>query len=444
MKRFGMSEKTCREARTAGRRIRSRAELERQVTELVAQRAAISVVLRAVANSPYDLQPIFDAIVANTIRLCRAEVGILHLFEENGFRIVAREGEVDLRRAPPLHRFLGLRPDTPLSRLIKSRSLIHIANLLEDRAYLARDHGVVTMVESTGARTCLLVPLLREKELIGAISIVRTVVQPFTKEQIELTTDFAAQATIALENTRRERKYRELYMELAHATRVATIGQLTASIAHELKQPIAGITMSGSAGLRFLTRQPPHIEEAIEAVEGMINDANRASDVISRIHSLVTKKPARRELVDINEAILAVIALTQGQASKNGVALRSRLAHPLPRVEGDKVQLQQVMLNLILNAIQAMTELRDGIRELQITTEHVESESVHVAVQDTGPGLSPEKLARLFEPFYTTKQSGMGMGLSICRSIVEAHGGRLWATGLPSRGALFQFTIPAG
>jgi signal transduction histidine kinase len=430
MKRFGMN-------------IHSPSELERQVTELVAQRAAISVVLRAVANSPHDLQPIFDAIVANTTRLCRAEVGILHLFEENGFRIVAREGEVNLLRAPPLHRLLGLRPDTPLSRLIKSRSLIHIANLVEDRAYLARDDGVVAMVESTGARTCLLVPLLKEKELIGAIAILRTVVQPFTKEQIELTTDFAAQATIALESTRRERQYREMYMELAHASRVATIGQLTASIAHELKQPIAAIAMTGSAGLRFLRRQPPQIDEAIESVEGIISDANRAGDVISRIHSLVAKNPTRQELVDINAAILAVTELTQSEARKNGVTLRAQLAHRLPRIEGDKVQLQQVMLNLIVNAIQAMTELRDGIRELHITTEHVQSEGVRVAVQDSGPGLDPEKLGRLFEPFYTTKQNGMGMGLSICRSIVEAHGGRLWATGLTSQGALFQFTIPA-
>jgi C4-dicarboxylate-specific signal transduction histidine kinase len=430
MKRFGMN-------------IHSLSELERQVTELVAQRAAISVVLRAVASSPHDLQPIFDAIVANTTRLCRAEVGILNLFEENGFRIVAREGEVNLQHAPPLHRFLGLQPDTPLSRLIKSRTLIHIADLVEDRAYLARDHDVVAMVESTGARTCLLVPLLKEKELIGAIAILRTVVQPFTKEQIELTTDFAAQATIALENTRRERQYRERYMELAHASRVATIGQLTASIAHELKQPIAGIAMSGSAGLRFLKRQPPQIDEAIESVEGIISDANRAGDVISRIHSLVTKNPARQELVDINDAILAVTALTQSEASKNGVTLRTQLAHGLPRIEGDRVQLQQVMLNLIVNAIQAMAELRDGIRELHITTEQVQSEGVLVAVQDSGPGLNPEKLGRLFEPFYTTKQNGMGMGLSICRSIVEAHSGRLWATGLASQGALFQFTIPA-
>jgi C4-dicarboxylate-specific signal transduction histidine kinase len=269
------------------------------------------------------------------------------------------------------------------------------------------------------------------------------VVQPFTEEQIELTADFAAQATIALESTRSERQYREVQIGLAHATRVATIGQLTASIVHELKQPIAAIVMGGNASLRWLTRRPAEIEEAKQCVEDIIRDANRASEVIGRIHSLVTKTPARKDLLDINEAILEVTALTHSEAIKHGVTVRTQLAHRLPRINGDKVQLQQVMLNLILNAIQAMSELAGGIRELHISTEIVESERVCVAVRDSGPGVSPQDLGRLFEPFYTTKPNGMGMGLSICRSIIEAHGGRLWATGHESQGALFRFAIPA-
>jgi len=315
--------------------------------------------------------------------------------------------------------------------------------LAADQSYLDRDPGVVIVVELLGARTSLLVPMLKEDELIGAITILRTEVQPFTEKQIELITDFAAQATIALESTRRERQYREAHMELAHATRVATLGQLSASIAHELRQPLAAIVTGGSASLRWLTRQPPEIEEAGLAVEDIIKDANRASEIIGRIHNLITKNLARKELLDINAAILEVTALTHGEATKNGVTVSTQLAHHLPRIEGDRVQLQQVMLNLILNAIQAMSELRDGIRELHISTEHVQSEGVCADVRDSGPGLSPENLGRLFEPFYTTKPNGMGMGLSICRSIIEAHGGRLWATGHASQGALFRFTIPA-
>jgi C4-dicarboxylate-specific signal transduction histidine kinase len=444
MKRGDKKKKTGREARTARRGIPSRSELQWQVTELAEQRAAISEVLRAIANSPHDLQPIFDAILANATRLCRAHLGALLLFEENDFHVVARRAPKNASPdALPLQRPLGLRPGTPLSRLAKKRSPIHDANLAADQSYLDRDPGVVIVVESLGARTSLLVPMLKEDELIGAITILRTEVQPFTEKQIELITDFAAQATIALESTRRERQYRKAHMELAHATRVATLGQLSASIAHELRQPLAAIVTSGNASLRWLTRQPPEIQEAGLAVEDIIKDANRASDVIGRIHNLITKNPARKELLDINAAILEVTALTHGEATKNEVTVSTQLAHRLPRIEGDRVQLQQVMLNLILNAIQAMSELRDGIRELHISTEHVQSEGVCAAVRDTGPGLGAENLGRLFEPFYTTKPNGMGMGLSICRSIIEAHGGRLWATGHSSQGALFRFTIPA-
>jgi signal transduction histidine kinase len=444
MKQADKKEKAGRDASTARRGIPSRSELKRQVTELAEQRAAISEVLHAIANSPHDLQPIFDTILANATRLCRAHLGALLLFEENDFRVVARRAPKNAAPdALPLQQPLGLRPNTPLSRLAKKRTPIHDADLAADQSYLDRDFGVAIVVESLGARTSLLVPMLKEDELIGAITVLRTEVQPFTQRQIDLIADFAAQATIALESTRRERQYRQVNMDLAHATRVATIGQLTASIAHELKQPISAIAIGGETSLRWLARQPPEIEEAKQSVETIIKDANRANDVIGRIHGLITKNPACKELLDINAAILEVTALTRSEAVKNGVAVRTQLADHLPRIEGDRVQLQQVMLNLILNAIQAMSELCEGIRELHIGTENVEPEGVCVAVRDSGPGLSPENLRRLFEPFYTTKSNGMGMGLSICRRIVEGHGGRLWATGHASQGALFQFTIPA-
>jgi signal transduction histidine kinase len=444
MKRGAKKAKTGREASTARRGILSRSELQWQVTELAEQRAAISEVLRAIASSPHDLQPIFDTILANATRLCRAHLGALLLFEDNDFHVVARRAPKHASPdALPLGRPLGVRPGTPLSQLAEKRSPIHTADLAEDQSYLDRDHGVVIVVEALGARTSLLVPMLKEDELIGAVTVLRTQVQPFTERQIELIADFAAQATIALESTRREREYRKAHMELAHATRVATLGQLSASITHELKQPLAAIATGANASLRWLARQPPEIEEAELAVEDIIKDANRASDVIGRLHNLIAKNPARKELLDINAAILEVTALTHGEAIKNRVTVNTQLAHRLPRIEGDRVQLQQVMLNLILNAIQAMSELRNGIRELHISTENVQSEGVCAAVRDSGPGLSPEHLGRLFEPFYTTKPNGMGMGLSICRSIIEAHGGRLWATGHASQGALFRFTVPA-
>jgi C4-dicarboxylate-specific signal transduction histidine kinase len=246
-----------------------------------------------------------------------------------------------------------------------------------------------------------------------------------------------------LKSTHRERQYREMQSELAHANRVATMGQLTASIAHEIKQPIAAARNNARSALNFLDKSPPDVAEAREALTCIVNDADRAGDVVDRIGSLIKKTPPRKEVGDLNAAILDVTALTRGEAVKTGVTVGTQLAGDLPRIRCDRVQLQQVMLNLIVNAIQSMGSVEDGNRELHISTARIEPEGVCVAVRDTGPGLRPESLPRLFEPFYTTKPDGMGMGLSICRAIIEAHRGRLWATGCEPRGALFQFTVPA-
>jgi signal transduction histidine kinase len=185
------------------------------------------------------------------------------------------------------------------------------------------------------------------------------------------------------------------------------------------------------------------VAEVREALACIVDDTDRTSDVVDRIGSIIKKTPPRKEVVDLNAAILDVTALTRGEAVKTSVSVDTQLAGDLPRIECDRVQLQQVMLNLIVNAIQSMSGVEDGKRELHISTARIEPEGVRVAVRDSGLGLRPESLPRLFEPFYTTKPEGMGMGLSICRSIIEAHGGRLWATGCEPRGALFQFTIPA-
>jgi C4-dicarboxylate-specific signal transduction histidine kinase len=296
---------------------------------------------------------------------------------------------------------------------------------------------------NVGLPTGLVVPLLKDDEIVGIITLSRKQLQPFTDKQISLFRDFAAPATIALESTRRERQYREMQSELAHANRVAVMGQLTASIAHEIRQPIATARNNARAALNFLDKSPPDVAEVREALACIVNDADRAGDIVDRIGSLIKKAPPRQEVVDLNAAILEVTALTHSEAVKTGVTVSTQLAGELPRIQCDRVQLQQVMLNLIVNAIQSMSGVENGNRELQINTVSIKPEGVCVAVRDTGPGLRSESLPRLFEPFYTTKPDGMGMGLSICRSIIEAHGGRLWATRCEPRGALFQFTIPA-
>jgi signal transduction histidine kinase len=183
--------------------------------------------------------------------------------------------------------------------------------------------------------------------------------------------------------------------------------------------------------------------EVRDALACAVKDNDRTSTVVGRVRALMQKAPTRKDSVNVNEAVREVIELTYGEALKNRVSVRTELADGLPLIQGDGVQLQQVVLNLILNAVQAMGAATDGTREVLITTSQTEPNEVCIGVRDTGPGLSSESLPRLLEPFYTTKPEGMGMGLSICRSIIEAHGGRLWATGCEPRGALFQFTIPA-
>jgi len=236
-------------------------------------------------------------------------------------------------------------------------------------------------------------------------------------------------------------RHRELQTELTHANRLATMGQLTASISHEIRQPITSVLSSGYAARRWLDK--PDLGEVRQSIERMIKDATRADDVISGLRALVQKTPPRTESFDINEAIREVIVITRGEAVSNNVSVKTRLADDLPLVQGDRVQLQQVVLNLIINAVEAMSAVVDGPRELLIKTTKSAPESVAVAVEDTGPGLDPENLNRAFEAFYTTKPHGLGMGLSICRSIVEAHGGKLTVSANAPCGAIFQFTLRA-
>jgi PAS domain S-box-containing protein len=239
-----------------------------------------------------------------------------------------------------------------------------------------------------------------------------------------------------------EQRYREVQMELAHASRVATMGQLTASIAHEVKQPIGASVANAQAALRFLGRRPPELNEVREALEAIVETGYRAGDVVDRIRALTRKAPPRSGRVDINEMILEVIELTRVEAVKNGVSVQIDLADGLPPIEGDRVQLQQVILNLIVNAFEAMSGVSEAARELLIRTQRAEPGNVLTAVQDSGPGLATATFDRLFEAFYTTKPGGLGMGLTICRSIIEAHRGRLWASSNVPRGAALEFTLP--
>jgi PAS domain S-box-containing protein len=239
-----------------------------------------------------------------------------------------------------------------------------------------------------------------------------------------------------------EQRYRDVQAQLAHASRVATMGQLSSSIAHEVAQPIAAAGTNADAALQWLAAHPPNVEKAREALARIVKNARRAGDVLGRIRELIKKAPPHKDDLDINDTILEIVALTRGEATKHDILVTTQLAEGLPSVKGDRVQLQQVVLNLIMNAVEAMSAAEgDRLHELLISARRT-ADGIVVAVADSGPGIESASLERLREAFYTTKPGGLGMGLSICTSIVESHGGRLHVTANIPRGAIFEFTLP--
>jgi C4-dicarboxylate-specific signal transduction histidine kinase len=231
--------------------------------------------------------------------------------------------------------------------------------------------------------------------------------------------------------------------ELAHENRVAIMGQLAASIAHEVNQPIAALLTNAATAARWLDRQQPNLEKGRPLIDRITRDGKRAADIVSRIRDFSKKEPARKTSLEVNDAILEIIGLTHVESSKQDVSLKMQLSEGLPRIFADRVQLQQVILNLILNAIEAASEIEDGPREVLISSA-TDADGVLIDVRDTGDGLPQANPDRVFEAFYTTKANGLGMGLSICRSIVEAHGGRLWAAPNEPCGAVFCVILPIG
>jgi PAS domain S-box-containing protein len=239
----------------------------------------------------------------------------------------------------------------------------------------------------------------------------------------------------------RERLH-QLETDLAHIHRVSMMGELAASIAHEVNQPLSGVVSNGSACLRWLAGEAPNLEEAREAARRIVRDGKRAAEVIARVRALTKRAATPREKLDMNETIREVLALVGDEAKRKGVMIRTQFADDLSPISGDRVQLQQVMLNLVMNAMEAMSSVDDRPRELLITTRNIDADEVQVTVKDSGTGIDPNTLDEIFDPFYTTKPGGMGMGLSISRSILQAHGGRLWAAAKDGPGTIFHFTVP--
>ena len=274
----------------------------------------------------------------------------------------------------------------------------------------------------------------------GTIKHLHTIGHPILNDSGDLV-EFVGSAMDVSERKRAEEALRQAQAELAHVNRVTTMGELTASLAHEVNQPIGAAVTNASTCLRWLAGDTPNLEEARAAAMRVVTDGRRAAEIINRVRLLFKKAAPERELVDANEVIPRMIALLYGEAARYNIAVRAELAADLPHVIGDRVQLQQVLMNLIVNSIDAMKDV-EGIRELVINSRRTENEQIQISVTDTGVGLPQQHTDQIFNAFFTTKSHGTGLGLRISRSIVEAHGGRLWAADHPPRGTSFYFTLP--
>jgi C4-dicarboxylate-specific signal transduction histidine kinase len=282
------------------------------------------------------------------------------------------------------------------------------------------------------------------RQVSGIIAIHRREPANPTTQQRDLVDRFAKIAGIAITRARADEALNQARLELTHVARIATLSAMTASITHEVSQPISGILTNANTGARMLAADPPNVVGAAETVRRTIRDANRASEVIKRMRAMFAKKAPIMEMVDLNDAAQEVIAMSSAELRRSRAVLETDFAEPLPAVSGDRVQLQQVILNLVLNAADAMVGIEDRPRMLRVQTVIDGSESVKLLVRDCGVGLDPRGIEKLFEAFHTTKAHGLGIGLAISRSIIESHKGQLWAMPNDGPGATFGFSIPCG
>src|SRR5213594_1074492 len=323
-----------------------------------------------------------------------------------------------------------------LGRVWSKHEPAYISDVVHDTNF---PHASIAARE--GLHAAFAFPILLGGDVLGVMEFFSHDIRQPEQELLDMMATLGSQIGQFIERKRAEEAFRTSQMELAHVTRVATLGEMTASIAHEINQPLGALVNNAGACLSWLDAE--NLEEARNSVALMMDDAQRASEIITRIRGLAKKAPPQKDWLEINQTIREVIALAQSEVQRNHIALETQLSDDMPLVFADRIQLQQVMLNLMMNAIEAMIQVT-GPRELLISSGADGPKGVVVVVRDSGVGLNSKSLERLFEPFYTTKPQGMGMGLAISRSIMQAHGGRLWATANRDRGASFHFTLPTG
>jgi signal transduction histidine kinase len=426
------------------------ARLTRALDEASQQQAATAEILQIISGSPGDLQPAFGKMLAHAARICEAKYGNVFRLEGDTLHLVASHNTpaalIEARRR------VRLNPKLPFGRMVATKVAVQVADIMAEEAYtVQRDPRLVAPVEIGGARTVLVVPLLKEGEVIGAFSLYRQEVRTFSDQQVELLSSFAAQAAIAVENTRLLNELRQRTDELGRSiaelqrersNKLVNMEAMAASIGHEVRQPLAGIASNGGAALRFLGHVPPNLDEARAALNRMISDAHRASQVFDNIRALFGKANQVREPIDVNELALGVLETLGEELKDHAITTQAELTAELPRVLGHKGQLQEVFINLVRNAIEAMAALEHGRRLLQVNFARNADNAVVVTVEDCGPGIDPGRLPNIFEAFITTKPDGMGLGLAICRMIVERHDGKLAVAPAQPSGSIFSVVLP--
>ncbi len=425
-----------------------KSRLIHELHESLRQQTAASDILRIISRSTFDLQAVLDKLVELVAGLCDADMAAMHRLEADNRRALAIYGGPASHRAEAIQ--VPLRPGrgSVVGRAMAERRPVHVADVTSDPDYQLRGAQ-----HQLGYRTVLGVPLLREGEPIGVIALMRMTVRPFTAKQVELLQSFATQAVIAMENTRLFNELRARTDDLSRSigelqrernNKLMNLEAMVASISHEVRQPLASIASNGGAALRFLKHEPPNLDEARSALNSMVQGSHRASKVFDNIRALFGKADRGHGPIKLNKLALDVLHMLQADLKDHGVTTRTSLRSELPIVSGHEGQLQEVLINLVRNAIEAMDGVAEGNRVLQVRAEPHDDGAVALYIEDTGTGIDPKQLDNIFDAFITTKPSGMGLGLAICRMIIERHAGQLSVSPARPHGSIFRVLLPAG